>query len=182
MEKECEIIHGGTGISRSAGYQTCHNRYRYQAGYRYRIQKRPDYPIPINSTVVTIRRSGNQSFRYYLALHDPVAGAAVVGRVQILVIRGTGQIIIAVLLPTLLRLLLLSLLLFLLLLLLVVGSAVIVILNVVVIVLVVAVVFGVRLGRVVGAALRVHLLGGGGGGEEGGTVAVHLYEHCTNVT
>jgi hypothetical protein len=129
--------------------------------------------------------------QHHLPLHDPAAGPAVVGRVQVLVVRGAGQVLIPLLLlcRILLRLLLLllasllSLLVLLwprLLLLLVMSSttAVVVMVDSVVLLLLYVGLAGDGLLRWLAA---VHLLAGGGG-EEGGAVAVHLNEHGSDIS
>jgi hypothetical protein len=128
--------------------------------------------------------------QHHLPLHHPAAGPAVVGRVQVLVVRGAGQLLITLLLlcRVLLRLLLLlasllSLLVLLwprLLLLLLVMSPTITVVVMVDSVVVLLLSVGLAGDGLLGGLAAVHLLAGGGG-EEGGAVAVHLNEHSSDI-
>ncbi len=128
--------------------------------------------------------------QHHLPLHHPAAGPAVVGRVQVLVVRGAGQLLIPLLLlcRILLRLLLLllasllSLLVLLwprLLLLLMMSptTAVVVMVDSVVVLLLSV---GLAGDGLLGGLATVHLLAGGGG-KEGGAIAVHLNEHGSDI-
>ncbi len=132
--------------------------------------------------------------QHHLPFHHPAAGPAVVGRVQVLVVRGARQLLVPLLLlcRILLRLLLLLLLLAsllsllvllwprLLLLLLVMSptTAVVVMVDSVVLLLLSV---GLAGDGLLGGLAAVHLLAGGGG-EEGGAVAVHLNKHGSDIS